>query len=263
MNSIRSLLRTALMTVFALVLLTGCDSVDVNHEAPVVDPFSGIDIPEPDFFARANFSYEVPVAGKTLLRLKGYNGHVEIKCLSDATAVTVTGERRVGSDSQQDADAYLDSLNVRVEDLGDEVFVHTIHPKKNENKYRQFTVDYSITIPQDLAVSVDQMNGLVSVEDLHESASVTLVNGTIEGAISLPLNGTIDLTTINGNINLTLPMSTSADFSASTGNGTVSVSNLNLQGGTNSLRSKSGMLGAGEGTITLRTSNGHITVTGQ
>ena len=67
----------------------------------------------------------------------------------------------------------------------------------------------------------------------------------------------------NGDIDLAVPTSTSADFSASTGNGTVSVSNLNLKGGTQTLRSKNGMLGQGEGTIALRTSNGHITVSGQ
>ncbi len=262
MNPIKSFLHVALWAVFGLVLLTGCDSVEVNNEPPNLPPGPAIEIPVPDFVARASFSMEIPVAGKALFRLKAYNGKIQIKCLAEATSVTITGERRVGADSMEEAKAYLESLEVRAEDRDDEVFVHTIHPE-GKNEGRQYTVDYTITIPQNLAVAIDHVNGPVSVDDLHASASVTLINGDIEGAMTLPLNGGIDLSTVNGKIDLVLPVSTSAKFTATTGFGTVSVSNLNVKGGSSAPRSLNGTLGAGEGTIALHTSIGDISVTGK
>jgi DUF4097 and DUF4098 domain-containing protein YvlB len=134
-------------------------------------------------------------------------------------------------------------------------------------------VDYAITLPESFQVLADNLNGTVIVDSIHNlvsvgnvngqitlneifgSAFVALVNGRIEGEITLPLEGTISMNLVNGNIDLDIPANTSAEFS-------ISVTGLHLQNQVSSPTSLRGTLGEGEGTISLTTVNGNISVSG-
>ncbi len=231
-----------------------------------------------DFVARESFHFAVEAEGHTQLRLQGINGNITITALSGVDSVIVAGERRVGSESMQDAEDHLQNLQVNVSDLYGEVYVNTIQPDETEG--RSYAVDYNITLPQTLdvvisnvngAVTIDSVNGSVSVQnvngqvvlnDVFGSVSVSLVNGQIEADVTLPTGGTIGMATVNGGIGLDIPQSTSADFSASVVNGTISISGLVLTDLVSTPYSLTGTLGDGEGTIGLSTTNGSISVSG-
>jgi hypothetical protein len=262
MNSRQSLLRATLGAIVGLSLLAGCDSVEVHNEVPPSNPGPDIDFPGYDFEVHASFSYEVAVALHARIRLAGINGAVEIRGSAGATSVKISGKRRVGSSkSLADAEQHLDDLEVRVDDLTDEVLIETVQPQHSEG--RQYVVDYTITLPENLDVWVESTNGRVSLADLFASASVRLINGPIDGDVALPLNGVLDLSTSNGNIDLAIPTSTSADFSAKVAIGSINMTNLQAEDLARSSRSLTCKLGAGEGTIDLSTVNGTITVTGR
>ena len=92
---------------------------------------------------------------------------------------------------------------------------------------------------------------------------IDLVAGTIEGEVTLPLNGAIDMKTVTGDINLVIPVNTSAEFSAAVNIGSISDSNLVLQNEVRTATFLSGTLGSGQGTITLETEViGNISVSG-
>ena len=264
--------RTSTFSLWALaglLLLSGCDITDA-------DDFD--DGGNTDSWATAPFFFEVNISNQIRIGIVGVNGTVDIVGQDGATTVSIRGERRVGSDSVQDAKRHLDELEVQVTDLGDEVLVRTDQPRNTGG--RDYVVDYTIALPSDLIVDValvngeitidaientvrvDNVNGNVQLTNIVGNAHVTLVNGNIESDVVLPMNGEIDQSTTNGNIILSIPSATSADFSAAVTNGAISTSNLLLSNQVQTPRSLEGMLGSGEGDIALRTVNGAINVHG-
>lgn len=218
------------------------------------------DMSDTNFTAEESFSFESGITTQTRLRVQGINGGITITGSPDTNAVSTTGVRRVGSDSVADAQTNLARLEVRVTSLTDEILVETIQPEQTGG--RNYNVDYTITIPQGLNVSVTHVNGNVALNEIVGNATVELTNGPIDGQVTLPRDGTIDLSTTNGNIDLRIPQSTNAEFSANVTNGSISTSDLVLANQVSSGNSLQGTLGDGRGTISLRTVNGNISVTG-
>jgi len=83
-----------------------------------------------DFVAKEPFSFEFPVSNHTQLRFDGINGNVLIKGKPGINFIRVTGEKRVGSESMIDAEEHLQELEVKVQDLSNEVFTETIQPEE-------------------------------------------------------------------------------------------------------------------------------------
>jgi hypothetical protein len=233
-----------------------------------------------DFEESEPFSFDVPVAGHTAFDLQGESGVITITGVPGAASVRITGTKRVQSESTEDALAHLQVLNVDVQDVGNDVRVRTVQPQDTGG--RNYIVDYTVTLPKHLKVGVINIGGIitldaidndvvvintggnVTVTNIAGSALIALLSGTIDAEITLPLNGTIDLNTLTGDINLEIPASTSAQFSASVKIGNITVSNLVFQTLiTNTSTALSGTLGAGQGTITLEADQvGDISVTG-
>lgn len=252
--------------LFALIVVSGCviavDDDDFDFDNDVV--------------ARETFSYTVDLDNQSRLRLEGINGNVEIVGDRGAFTITVEGEKKVGSNTIRDAERRLDDLDVDIDERSSEIVVRTRQPTRTEG--RNYVVDYTITLPTDLAAYIDLVNGNITIETLENDVSINNTNGNarlrdIVGSVTvdqtngnidceavLPFDGTIDLSTTNGNIDLAIPHSTSADFSARVTNGSINASDLDLSDITQTNRSLSGTLGSGDGTIELRTTNGNIRV---
>jgi DUF4097 and DUF4098 domain-containing protein YvlB len=264
----------AALATFLLLAGSGCD----DEKSPVASDTGG-DVANTNFEAKASFSFQVDVTGHTRVRVDGISGNILATGSPSATSVTISGERIVGSESVADAEAHLDDLQVSISDLGDEIFAKTTQP--GETHGRNYTVNYQITLPENLSVVVTNTNGTVSVDKIRNRVSVDLTNGQaileeiegdtgvrlsngqIEADITVPLDGIVEMAIVNGNIVLTLPTDTSADLTAAVTNGIISYSNLEFQSLIQTTKSVSGTLGDGRGTITLTTVNGNISVTGK
>jgi hypothetical protein len=260
----------ALFLLICCILWTDCGT----------DKSSGPDedVSNTDFVAKESFSYGEEVTDHTKLRLDGINGNVSVTGLSEADSVIITGERRVGSESMQDAEAHLQELEVSVIEVADEVYVKTTQPTQAHG--RSYVVDYNINLPKDLRVLVTNVNGGVAIDSINSSlyvvnvngqvtlnqifcnTQVSLVNGQIQAKMTLPTNGVIVMSTVNGGINLNIPQSTSAEFSASVATGTISISHLILMNLVSTPNSLTGTLGDGQGVISFSTTNGNISVSG-
>jgi hypothetical protein len=241
------------------------------------------------------FFFEVSVENHDQFRIQAIGGSLEITGSPTADSVTIEGERRVGSDSGSDAAAHLPELEVEVTDLGTEVFVETIQPKRAGG--RNYVVDYRITIPENLEVFASQVGGSVFINSIDSqllvnnisgdvelveivgSTQVNVVKGQIISQVTLPLDGSIELATINGSvdseitllsdgtivhgsINLDIPQNTSATFAAGAIDGAIRLSKLVLQDEVKTPHTLTGTLGDGNGDIRLETDIGNITVTG-
>ena len=192
--------------------------------------------------------------------------------------MVVTGTRRVGSDSERDAEDYLQQLHVNVRELKDKITIRTDQPKKSHG--RSYMVDYEITIPRFLDLSIGHINGNIKLHGLTGSTAVQLINGNVRldhfsgtvevdltngnvaGDVTLISNNSIDLSVTNGNIDLDIPEQTSADLMAMVTNGSIHTNNLQFNDLNFAGRSLEGTLGTGMGQIDLRTVNGNIIING-
>ena len=263
--------------IFIMILLTACGSggggietnFNVNNDFP---------INEPKFFAYETFTIELPLVNHMGIWLEAVRGDIEIEGHVDADSVIVTAEKRVGSDSLEDAEEHMNELEILVTDQIDEFIIQTLQPANTQG--RKFIVDYHIILPSEFetkvtftdgdisvqdvenSVMVDAVNGDVFLSNIFGSAIVNLTNGSIDSTMDLNLNGEISMFTGNGNIDLSIPTSTSAIFSASVTNGSVRTSNLEFDAAVHPPPSLTGTLGIGEGVIELDSINGNITVVG-
>jgi len=265
--------------LLTFIILTSCGGGggDFNVNFPPLSP-----IPpgtNTDFEAMETFSAEVPVVNQTQFNLTGIEGEVNITGISGATSVMISAIKRVQSESIEDAEARLQALKVNVQDLATEIRVETIQPIDDGG--RNYIVDYTIILTNFLEIRVQNTGGIVTLDSINNdvtvinvggnitlsnilgSALIDLVAGTIEGEVTLPLNGAIDMKTVTGDINLDIPVNTSAEFSAAVNIGSISISNLVLQNEVRTSTFRSGTLGSGQGTITLETEAfGNISVSG-
>lgn len=256
--------------IFVFIALMSCD------ETTLVDPIENVS--NTNFVAKETFSHKLDVANQSALVLEGINGNVMITGRAGFHSVMVKGEKRVESESTQDAADHLQLLEVNVRDLSNEITVKTMQP--DESFGRNYVVDYEITLPITFAVIASNVNGAVSIDTLNNYVAITsingqitleaifastfidLSNGQIEGDVTLPANGTIDMTVVNGGIKLDIPQNTSAELTAKVTNGGISIFDLELQNQTTTLTSVTGTLADGRGTISLKTVNGFIQVSG-
>ncbi|MBT8386893.1 MAG: hypothetical protein KJO12_05730 [Ignavibacteria bacterium] len=229
----------ATVALFALLVSFGCADVSVNPLADIKG--SGV-IADNKYKALESFSYNVDLTNQNTLKVEGINGEVNVRSVSGTNQVTISGEKVVSSDTYQDAFSHLKNIAIEINELTNELLVKTLQPQFSDG--RSYQVNYTINIPS------------------HLSVIVRNVNGKIDGRVSVPLNGTVDMSLQNGRIELDIPQNTSADFSASLFNGSISFQNLTLHNRVATSKSLQGRLREGQGTITLRTTNGNIDVLG-
>lgn len=281
--NIKRALRAAALAAAVLFSMNACDihhGIDAGGDATVTE----------------SFSFQVNVASQSQLRLEGVNGPIDLVGVPGATTVEIWGKRRVTSESEEDARAYLRNLEVRVGDSNDEIFVQTVQPQNTHG--RSLEVVYHVRMPGNWRAIIKNANGNVLVDSLQNQATVAIANGNVElheiaGAVKaeltngnmaltgvrgsvraelingnvfvetiLPKNGACELKTVSGTLGLQIPKATSAEFDAEVSNGTINLVGLTLQATTSSPKALHGRLGSGEGSIKLNTVNGNIQVAG-
>jgi hypothetical protein len=250
-----------------LILLPGC-----GKDSSISNPGSN------RFSAEDTVFFSLDASTQSEFNIEGISGKIEITGISGSDSIVVTAVKRVWSETVSDAEDHLQFIDVNVHSLVNEINVRTVQPADTYN--RNYQVEYEISLPSDMMIMVDQTSGLVAVEthggriaimnisgtvslnDINGNVYVNQISGVIIGDITLPPNGTIDMVNTAGTINLTVPQSSSADFTASVTSGSIDISDLILQDGEFSPNYVHGILGGGDGTISLTVTSGLIIVDG-
>ena len=279
--SFRTYLKSIGVAVLALAVITGCGGGgDINFNLGT-NGWNNWPWPwqsDADVFASKTYSENVPVNGPTNLLLNGINGAVTITGVPGRETVTVTAEVRVGSTTLVDAQIGLNQLDVALAHTGSNIVVRTEQPANPLG--RQYIVDYDITVPSDLSLSVNLVNGYVDIDnmsnsvyvdvengdvnfaDVHGDSSISIENGSFYGFLSLNTDSEVLISTVNGDIDLDIPATTSADFFAQVTSGSIAWENLDLANPHATSKTLQGILGDGSGLIDLETVNGNISIIG-
>lgn len=273
MKRVKRILGVAAVVADLTLFATGCaiDVVGVDLDGDGYHAGT-VEVSEP-------FSYHLGFDGQVGIRVTGANGSIRISGAPGAHEVVVTGVRRVRSDSRRDAQAHLAGLQVSAQ-RGPVVFeIKTLQPSQANG--RSYIVDYEISVPSYLTVTVNNGNGSIRLEGIHAdlkvasgngdvdlvdvsgSSWVSLGNGEIAAWTHLPLGGQIVHSVGNGSMFLSVQHQVSASFGAKVGNGTISVTGLDMQQVVSTPRQMEGLLGSGQGLIELSAGNGVIKVQGR
>lgn len=242
-----------ILAAAAFVLLYGCGDVETEFNASAVPVGT---IRNTDIVASEPFSFDLDSTGRSRLFLAGVSGSVVITGAAAGSNIVVTGEREVGSDSLADAATQLQRLKVEVEETGTDILVRTVQPANLGG--RRYTVNYRIQLPTAIAVNVVSVNGIVKLNGMTGDVDSSLVNGRVEATVQPSAIAAIKLSVENGNIELRLPQSTSAVLSAEIAHGSITLTDLVLQNEVRTSTLLQGTLGAGTGTVFLKTTNGSI-----
>jgi DUF4097 and DUF4098 domain-containing protein YvlB len=222
----------------------------------------------------------------TLFALNNTNGHIDVKAWNQPR-VQVHALKRVESRDADLARKIMSELRIEPSVSADGVRINTIYPKHNNGGIFDWlagnnvsmSVEYEVTVPASMNLTLDDTNGAVEVSDVHGSHHISTTNGhitvarsggdidaeTTNGAIKAELadvtpGKNLRLETTNGHISITLPKSLAARIDASTTNGSI---NSDLPVTTTEMRHhalRGTVNGGGNSELRLRTTNGSINI---
>lgn len=191
----------------------------------------------------------------------------------DRQEIRVRAKVVASAETQAEADQLASQIKV----LSDGGTIRTDGPRvRGEGGW---SVSFDVMVPAQIALDLRTTNGGVSVRNVRGQLGLTTTNGgitlenvegdvhgeTTNGGVNATLSGNgwqgqgLDLRTHNGGVRLALPDGYSAHLEAGTTNGGISCEfPVTVQG--NITRQLSTDIGGGGATLTLRTTNGGISI---
>jgi len=209
--------------------------------------------------------------------LENTNGEISVATW-DRAEVRILARKQVRARSTTDLQAYLDRLQVLIEETDSGIRVDTRYPGGTRHGI-SLAVDYEVTLPSQADVDLETVNGSIRLDGVRGRLDLDTTNGKISvdnaggrvqasstnGGISVALfevgqDEAMRFETTNGNVSLHLPSTLRASLMARTTNGSIRTDfPLTVQGKFNQRR-LDGDINGGGAPIEIRTTNGSITI---
>ena len=233
------------------------------------------------------FDRTLNIAPGGTVELENTNGRIRVSAWNQPQ-VRIHAIKKITNEGDSDASALLKELKIDIRQSGSTLRIETITPRKKDRggdffdfifgNDVNFSVEYELTVPRSIRLVVDNTNGSITATELSGEIDLETTNGRIEvvrcsGSVDAETtNGAIDVEliqvqagrpmsfeTTNGRINLSVPSNIAADIDASTTNGRIE-SEIPITTTKFSKRSLRGSLNGGGSEISLRTTNGGISI---
>lgn len=250
------------LVCLAMLVFVGCDwNSNNNHHRYALE---------------ATDTYTWTAADFQQLTVHSINGGIAAGAVFSGE-ITVTVTRRVEGPDEAELEALLDSITVDTFSTDGHLTIDADMPDGGGYEY---SADFEILAPPNLALELSTVNGEVSANGFSAGLSFSTVNGNVtveyhNGDVQIQsVNGNLDcdlasleaqeiasLSTTNGNVVLSLPADVSTSFSASTAIGTVEI--FGFESVTyidNETGLKTGDIGTGDASVSITTVIGDITI---
>lgn len=207
----------------------------------------------------------------------------------DRNEVKIEAEKIARSGRESEAQRLLEATEIIIHEGKDDIEINTRTPKTGGGDSfwgwifgeggSNIIVNYWITVPREIYMKVVSVNGKIEAREISGKAELETTNGGVEvedaqGSISAETtngrilvslrevapNEAMHFETTNGSVVAEFPRDFSARISARTTNGAIRCDfpvKMESRSGRNSLEGKIGDAG---GTVTLRTTNGSISI---
>jgi DUF4097 and DUF4098 domain-containing protein YvlB len=211
----------------------------------------------------------------TRIDVVNVSGEIDVEAI-DGGAIDVKAVISARGATDEAARDALKQVEIREEAGPSQVRLETRYPKPLGRQ--GVSVHYTLRVPKTVRVSLQTVNGSVTVAGIHAGVRAETTNGNVKGralgsmiaasttngSITVAmagLSGDVSLETTNGSIDLKLPEQAKATLSAACVNGTISVSDLPFEKvGEGSRRKLDGRINGGGAALKLETTNGSIRV---
>ncbi len=230
--------------------------------------------------------HQVNTAGKTKIKIENITGDIKILRGSDSGTVTVKANKEIKVKKKY-LNTPFDEIGISIDSGSNTIEISTEINRSGEdgifkfNMGRDRRVDFEITIPANLDIEIENVNGNVSSNNLNNDITIDLVNGGVDmdnytgrmhceitnGSFSGEIDSTrgMDISTINGSVTLHLNNFMNANLRAETLNGRITDENLQFRIEDREKKSLKGKLGTGESNVDIKieTVNGKIKLIGR
>lgn len=216
--------------------------------------------------------------------LDNVNGSITVGSW-DRPEVRIQAEKRIKAGSRETAAEAMKAFRIEVKETGRGLDVHTAYPRRGDSVFHwiagenvQASVSYDITVPASARITIDTVNGGITVTNVKGGSELESVNGgidvtggagflkasTVNGSVEAALDavdGTsaIEVSTVNGRVSLDLPKALAATIDIETVNGKIS-SDLPVTTREFSKRRLRGEINGGGQEIEIRTVNGSVSL---
>jgi len=215
--------------------------------------------------------------------LDNVNGNIEVSSW-DKNEIRVDAEIRIKAPSKSKAEELYEKIEFLVEEKEGYLSIEADLPRIRQvsmgfGDHISIAVRYDIRVPRTTDLDLTSVNGKVDVDAVRGLFDIRTTNGSIdlsdmEGAgevktvnggirchiVEFPKKGRLDIKTTNGSVHLRLPDGVGGSLEAKTVNGGIDLDIPLTKSIRVKRRSVSGVLGDGEGTILVRTTNGGISI---
>ena len=221
--------------------------------------------------------YKLSASNKTRLLLECPNGDIKIT-KSDDSLHYVEIEAEKSMDVKQDEmDKLIENITIDIDTSGSEIKIDTEirNTKGWFKKTKSGRVDYNIKVPAGINISIDNVNGDITIVRIDNDIRIETVNSSINlnkcsgkiiidgvnGGVHANFDSTkgMNIELVNGIVKLGGLKDISADVDASTVNGKIKFNNLQFENLMSEKKSLNGTLGKGGHDIKISTTNGNIT----
>lgn len=230
--------------------------------------------------------HQLSTSGKKKLLLENISGDIVISRSSDSGTLNLKATKEIKVKKKY-LNTPFDEIELKIDTTGNMIRINSEIIKDRDNGIFKFNisrdkkVDYEITVPSDIEIEIDNVNGDVTSKNLNNDLKIDLVNGEIElrnftGALDCNItNGSftgevdstrgIDISTINGSVVLNLNNFMNANVKAETVNGRITEDNLQFRVIDKDKKMFKGILGNGVPNIDIKieTVNGKIKLIGR
>lgn len=145
--------------------------------------------------------YTLDFAPGKKLSVHARNGGITLKTWT-SDQVFVRAVKKAKASDEEGAEELLETTTIEIEETDSGIEIRTKRPDNKWNLFKDWniSVNYTITVPQNVRLDLETVNGSISIPSTTGNVKSETVNGSIK------INGTrgaIDVETVNGKINLT------------------------------------------------------------
>lgn len=230
--------------------------------------------------------HQISASGKKKVKLENVTGNITVRRSSDSGSVFLKASKEIKV-KKKFLDKPFDEIDIRIDTSGSLISISTEYNNNRDDGFFRFNigrdrrVDYEISIPEDMDLEIENVNGVFSAKDLNNDLKIDLVNGEVDlinytgrldceitnGSFSGEIDSTrgIDISTINGSVTLHLNNYMNANVRAETVNGRITEENLQFRIIDKEKKMFKGTLGNGDSNtdIKIETVNGKIKLIGR
>ena len=243
--------------------------------------FSSMDCVFKRYDKREVSDYTVGLYGKTKVALENFNGKIKV-FKGDSTTGLIVKVEKIAQVKKRELDKPFTEAWVSIDSSSEIVRITSEYEKNkglikfklNDKDANSTRINYTITIPPGVKLSIVNVNGDIEFTNIENDLDVELINGDVivdnisglnkfdiaNGKIKGSLDSTKGLTAdiLNGRVDLKLDSTFSANFKIDVGNGKIEYKDLNIETLQAEKKTLRGRIGDSNAEVKIDIGNGKV-----